>query len=117
MASLKQSVKASSVLESLVALTILLAVFGFAISFFVQVSLNSKSLLQVKAEGMLDRYMQSTKIKSEYDDEITTLQEFSIKKTVVKSGKDGSIMRIYYSVYDSNGKFLFERKEIIKDEH
>jgi len=105
-------IKASSILETLVALTILLVIFGIATTIFVQVSLNSGSEKKLKAEQLLNEFAKSTKDEQSYFDDEVKRGDFILQKKVETFHDNPVVFSIHYLIYDANNKLLEDWNEL-----
>jgi len=105
-------IKASSILETLVALTILLVIFGIVTTVFVQVSLNSGSEKQFKVEQLLNEFAKSTKDERSYFDDEVKKDDFLLQRKVEKYYDNPVVVHIHFLIYDANNKLLQDWNEL-----
>lgn len=114
MASLKdkKTVKAFSLIESIVALVLILLVFFISIHFFVSVNESGFSMQRMNAASTLEEYIQASFLQ----------KDFSVKKEVInnwtvsrESLPDASLLQVQFTVYkkDSTGTPFITRRFLI----
>ena len=109
-------IKASSLFETIVALMVIVLVFGIAMTMYVNILRTSTSLAELKASQKLEELSKETKMNKSYFDEHSDDQLTKIDKRVSKyQGKEGLLL-LELEAFDMSDKRLAERKEIILDE-
>jgi len=114
---IRSRIRAATILESIVALTILLVLFGISISLFVQVNLHGGSEKDVKAEQLLNEFSQATITEKRYFDEDIEKSGFILKKLVTEYPGKLGLLQIHYLVYDSNKKLLLDWNELVSNDN
>ena len=113
---INSSVNASSLFETIVALMVIMIVFGIAMTIYVNVMKNSTSLSELNASLQLDRLARETKEKKSYFDETIENESTVIEKKIKKYNDKGGLLLLDIQAFDKTKKKLAERKEIIRDE-
>lgn len=108
-------IKASSLLETIIALMVIMIVFGIAMTIYVNVMKNSTSLSELKASLKLEELARETKEKKSYFDESFNDESTLIEKKVKKYNDREGLLLLDFQAYDKTNKRLAERKEIILD--
>lgn len=114
MAAIKvRKIAAATIIETMVAMTILLVLFGMAITLLVQVTLAGNSGKKIKAEQLLSDWAVKTKQDQQYVDEEITADGFLLKRTVKAAAGENGLLEIEYSIYEDGKKLLPDRKELV----
>lgn len=113
MAGLKRKIKAATMLESMVAMVIIVVCLGVGTMIFVNVLNNDKDRVSLKASLILNK--QSTFIKNEkqFIDGESTQDGYTIRQTFVKYNDTDNLFTMTLKALDENRKIVFERKELI----
>lgn len=117
MAGIKPTTKvnASSLFETIVALMVIVLVFGIAMTMYVNILRTSSSLAELKAAQRLEALAKETKEKRSYFDEYFEEDAFVIEKRVGKYMDREGVLLLNFEAFDKSKKRLAERKEIIID--
>jgi hypothetical protein len=110
-----KKIPAASLFETIVALMIIMIVFGIAMTIYVNVMRNSSSLSELKASQKLEEIARDTKEKKSYFDEKFEDEGTIIEKKVSKYQGKEELLLIDIQAFDKENKRLAERKEIIQD--
>ncbi len=113
---ISHSIKASSLFETIVALMVIMIVFGIAMTIYVNVMRNSTSLSELKASLRLDELARETKEKKSYFDEKFEDESTLIEKKVTKYKDKEGLFLLDLQAFDKTNKRLAERKELLQDE-
>ena len=109
-------VNASSLFETIVALMVIMIVFGIAMTIYVNVMNNSTSLSELKASLKLDELARETKEKKSYFDETIEDESTLIEKKVKKYNDKEGLLLLDIQAFDKTNKRLADRKEIMQDQ-
>ncbi len=111
-----KKLKASSLLETIVALMVIMIVFGIAMTIYVNVMKNSSSLSEVKASLRLDVLAKESKEKKAFFDEDFEEENIDFEKRVTKYQNKEGLLLLELEARDKTNRILAERKEIIVEE-
>jgi type II secretory pathway pseudopilin PulG len=92
--------KASTILETIVAMVIITTIFGIAIFVFVRSGLTATSQKKMKAEQVLKLYATKTRLQGEFFDTDEQIDSFEVKRQVVSLNEFSKLWRIHFFVYD-----------------
>ncbi len=106
------SVKAATLVETIVALVIILVLFGIATTVIIQTTEKGSSVKILKAKAILDDYVSVTHNQDELFDQEVPLDDFFLKRQVSDYKENIRLKRICYYIYDSNKKLIETRNEI-----
>lgn len=94
-------ITSATILETLVAMVILLTLFGIATTIFVQVTGSTYSVNKMAARYALDRYIaQTAELKTYFNEEFEEVG-IHINKQVEVYNKGDNMVKIIFSVYDN----------------
>lgn len=97
-----KKIKASTILETVVALVIILAIFSIATSIFINTAKVSVSIQKIKAREFLKVYAQKTKDEKLFYDEEQKEEDLIVKRELISNYKETSLITFRFSVYDIN---------------
>lgn len=100
------SIRSNTILETVVALVIILAVFGAATRIIVSVTSASMSVKRLTAEQLLKAYAENTERQKQFYDADTLAGRFRIKRTIVTGGSYPNLCQIHYAIYDTRDSLL-----------
>jgi hypothetical protein len=92
--------KASTILETVVAMVIITTIFGIAVFVFVRSGLMATSGKKMKAEQVLKLYATKTRMQGEFFDADEQIDSFEVKRQVVSVNEFAKLWRIHFLVYD-----------------
>ena len=99
-------VKAATLVETIVALVIILVITGITVTVFVRVTATGFSMKQMRAASLLNRYSMETKKQKSYFDEEFREGDFLVKKQVLENSYSEDIVWIKLSVYDPGNQLI-----------
>ena len=110
-AQLLKKTKASSLIETLVALTILLIIFSIAVLFFVQTDLSRSSAKKVRAEELAGLMLKNDN-EILIADSVQEVDDLIVKKRLDSYGTNG-LQTASIQVYDLNDKLIYSMQKIL----
>jgi hypothetical protein len=113
MVKMKAKLKAATILESMVAMTIIVVCLGIGTMIFVNILNNDRDRLSLKATLLLNNESLKTKKEKFFIDGEEKEEGFTIKKTFVKYSETENLLQMSLKAFDENGKLIIERKELI----
>lgn len=105
--------KAATLLESLVAMVIVLLSFGIALMIYVNITNSNNSQLKLNAYLSLNEVLAETVQDEAYTDEETEKGVLKIVKTVQPYGRSKNLVEIHLEARDVNGKVLSVLDKIV----
>jgi len=100
---------AATIVETIVALVIILVLFGITTTLVVQITTSSFSVKKIKAGQLIQQYAVQTGKEKAFFDEEWVRDEFSVQRAVVEYGKRPNLVAVTFSVY--NNKQLVSRQQ------
>lgn len=113
MVKLNHALKAATLMESLIAMIIIVVCFGIATMIYSNVLDSDKQRLQLKAILVLNEVAIETKNGKTFVDSEKQIGNWVIKKTVEKYPQTENVYTLTLSVIDRNGKTIAIRNELI----
>jgi len=111
---IQKKVKSSTLIEVLIAMVILLIVFGVAMLVFKNINTSYSPKLDLKAYLKLEETVQQTKDELTFIDEEFETDNMKVIKKVYDYSQGENLMVLDISVMNMNGRVLSERKEIVR---
>ncbi len=106
-------VKASTLVETIIALTLIMFVFGLATTIFVRLINSNLSTTALRAEKTLENFRLTTHNELAYFDEQVNEDGFIIKRWVEEESGGGNLIRLRFQVLDDQHNKLSEIKELV----
>lgn len=113
MAQLNHNLKAATLMESLIAMIIIVVCFGVATMIYTNVLDSDKQRLQLKAILILNKKAIESKTKKEFLDSEEQAGDWIINKTVEQYSGTENLYQLNLAVKDRNGKIIAIRNELI----
>jgi hypothetical protein len=111
MATLK--LKGYALLESMVAMIIVMLCFGFSMMIYNTIVTGTRSKLKVIARIRLENEAISSKAENRLLDETIPGDEFRIEKKLIPLENSESLLQLHYTAITTDGAQLAEYNEII----
>ncbi len=113
MDGLKHKIKAATLMESLIAMVIIVLCLGVGTMIYTNVLNSDKQRIQLKAIGLLNRMAEHAKIEKNYLDSEQRLDDWNLKKTVEKYDQTENLYRLSIAAFDTTGHLIAIRNELI----
>jgi type II secretory pathway pseudopilin PulG len=106
-------IRSTTILETIVALVIILAVFGTATTLFVRISATSTSVKKLAAQQVLKAYAENTERRHLCFDEDLMVGRFEVKRQVSASRNFVNLWQIHYYIFDQNSVLLSQWQQYV----
>ncbi len=103
---IQPKIRSATLIETIVALVIIVAVTGITVMVFVQVTASGYSIRQTKAEGLIEKYISETQQQQTFFDEEFQEEEFVIRKQILLHEYSKELIGLKISVFDRENKLL-----------
>ena len=113
MAAINQKLKAATLIESLIAMIIIVMSLAIGTMIYANVLASDKQRIQLKAMFILNNEAQQTKTEKTFLDSEKKLDDWNIKKTVNRYDQTENLYRLTVSISDKDGKIIASRNELI----
>jgi len=98
--------KSSTLLETIVALVVIVTIFGIATVLFVRITATSMSTTRLAAQQLLSSYAANTEQQRQFYNDDKIIGHFEIKRTVEASRNIANLWQIHYYIYDRRDSLL-----------
>jgi hypothetical protein len=98
--------RANSILETIVALVIILTLFGIATSFFARVGARAVSVNKLAAEQVLQAYAENTSRNEEFFNSEEQVDSFAVRRRVFPVERYPNLLLVHFYVYDRRDSLL-----------
>lgn len=98
--------KAESLFETIVALVIILTLFGIATTLFVRVESSTVSMKKMSAEQVLRAYAETTRREHQFFDSQEMIDSFTVKRQVVAMDQYSNLWRVHYYIFGRANELL-----------
>jgi Tfp pilus assembly protein PilE len=109
--------KGNTIIETIVALTIILIMFGIATTLFVETIKEQDSLKTMKARGILQLYVNRTVSEKHYYNSSEKVNDFILEREITDTHKSINLVRIHFLILDRNENIISEWNQLVIDEH
>ena len=106
--------RSATLVETIVALSVSLVIFGITVAIFLQVTASSPSMQRLKAQSLLETYILRTETNKEFFDEERESQGMRIRREIVNPQNNGIPVKIKFSITADNGKNLAVEWRLLK---
>jgi Tfp pilus assembly protein PilE len=113
---LNGQVKASTILEVIVSMVIIVIVFGIAMMIYTNVLRLSLSAKKIKAQALLQETMLKAEQNTENITQSITMDDFRIEQEVKSYTGGGNSVEIHLTAYDQNQQKIAELQKVITGE-
>jgi len=109
----KGKLKASTILEVLISMIVIMVVFGIAMMIFTNVTRSSLSDKKLSAEKALNEQLLNDEKSAGLVTQTLTIDNFRVEQTVQPYNGDNSLTRIDLAAYDEGQQKIAELHKII----
>jgi Tfp pilus assembly protein PilV len=113
MAGLNHQLKASTLVESLIAMVILVVCLGIGTMVFTNVLTSDKERKRLHATLLANEEAAITKAQHTFLDSEEKAGDWTLKKTIEKYENTANLFLLSIAVLDNNNKIVYIRKELI----
>ncbi len=106
-------VRASSILEVIVSMIIIIVVFGIAMMIFTNIGRLSLSAKKLKAEAILQESLFRTEQAGSPTDQTTTIDDMTVRQVLIPFGNEPNLSVITLTAFDISHEQIAQLKKII----
>jgi len=106
-------VNASTILEVVIAMVIIILVFGMAMMIYTNVLRLSLSAKKIKAQAILEEIALKTEQTKAYSSQSLTVDDFRIEQQMQPFNTDTLLNTIHLTAYDANQQKITDLKKVI----
>lgn len=100
-------------LESLVAMVIILGAFAVSCMIYVNITASDNNREKLEAQLLINQMAIKTKQEQNFIDEITETEFLTIEKTVIKYPNTENLNQLTIKALNKQGKIISEQKELV----
>jgi len=105
--------KASSILEVIISMIVILLVFGIAMMISANVMRSSLSVKKINAEALLHELLIKVEENKENSTQTFTLGDFRVEQEIKTYNSDPALIDIHLTAYDINQEKVAELQKVI----
>lgn len=113
MAGLNHQLKASTLVESLIAMVILIVCLGIGTMVFTNILNSDKERKELHASLLANEFALKVKAQQNFLDDEEEIGEWTLKKTVEKYKDADNLYQLSIAVIDGDHKIVLVRRELI----
>lgn len=110
---LNRRVKASTILEVIVSMIIIVIVFGIAMMIYTNVLRVSLSVKKLRAQALLQETMIKAEQATGNTNQSLTIDDFRIEQEVTQYNNQSNLTTIHLTAYDQNQQKVTELQKVI----
>lgn len=99
---------ASTILETVVALVIIVTIVGIATSIFVRTSATLPSMRRLEAENVLESYAERSRSEQQLFDDYEIIDSFVVKREVTPTNKSNNLWQMHFYIYGKDSVLLYD---------
>jgi Tfp pilus assembly protein PilV len=115
--TIKTKITASTILEVVIAMVLIILVFGIAMMIYTNVLNNSLSVKKIRAQGILQQALIKAEQTSDNSSESVSVDDFRIEQEVKPYNSNNNLVDIHLTAYDTNQKKIAELEKVIINNH
>ena len=104
----------ATLVETIIALTIILVIFGMTIIILTQTGQTSFSVKKIKAQFLIDQFAAETEQEKSFFNDSKDEDLFTMQKEVIENEIYKNIVIIKFSVLDRNNKNIYYQNRIFR---
>ena len=104
----------ATLVETIVALVLIMLIFGIATTVLIQTNKSSFSSKKIKADNFIDQYAAETDVEKSFFDDQKEVSSFTIQKKIEENKSGQKVVFIKFSVIDYNGKLITYQNRIFR---
>ncbi|HTC00444.1 MAG TPA: hypothetical protein VK705_07160 [Ferruginibacter sp.] len=105
--------RGNTILETIVALVIIITIFGTATTLFVKVAASSTSMQKLTAENILKTYAIKTEEQKLFFTDEEEINGYRVKREVTAMDNLKNMTMIHFYIFDQNNKLLSDWQQLI----
>jgi hypothetical protein len=110
---IKQRLHASSILEVVISMVIIVLIFGLAMTIFANVTRSSLSTIQINAQVILRNQLIKAEQQADYVDKILDTAGLKVEEKFKPRFEGSNLLEVQLIAYDENGKQIAELQKVI----
>lgn len=115
--SIKTEVKASTILEVVIAMVLIVVVFSIAMMIFANVTSSSLSVKKMRAQAILHEALLNAEKKSDTTSLSLNVEDFRVEEEIKPYYQTSGLYDIHLTAYDANQQKVTELEKVILISH
>lgn len=115
MVKLNHKIPATTLIETIVSMVIIMLVFGIAMLIFVNVIRTDNIVQRTEVFFKMNEILFETKQKKEFTNEIFIYESFEIRRTIKSYMRSNKTKQITVAAYNTKDELIAEKHELIID--
>jgi Tfp pilus assembly protein PilV len=111
--SIKSKLAASSIIEVLISMVVIMVVFGIAMMIYANIVQSSLSVTKIRAQAILNQTLQADETSANSSSTTFTVDNLNIEQTVKNYNNEPNLTEIDLAAYDANGQQLITLHKVI----
>lgn len=116
MALLNTKLKGTTLIESLIAMVVVMLCFGIATTVYVNVITSGNQVQKLKSQLLLKKIASETKQNRLFLDKKTSSDEIIVEKKIIQYGGMKNLLQLNLKAYTKNEKLLSEYNELVPNQ-
>ncbi len=113
MVLIHQKIQASTLQETIIALTIVIICFGVALMVFVNVISSERAWERLNSELLIKRISTETKLHKTFYDESIGYKQYRIEKIITEYQENEKLIQLSLKVFNINDQLINQQNELI----
>jgi Tfp pilus assembly protein PilE len=114
--NITKKVRASTILEVVIAMVVIILVFGIAMMIYTNVMRMSLSVKKLKAQAILQETLLIAEQNTKNSNQTLTVGDFRVEEEVKTYQNDNHLSEIHLTAYDANQQKIAELQKVIISE-
>lgn len=110
---MKKKLRASTLIEAIVALVIIMLVFSIIMNFYLRQVKSSSQLNKLNIHFILNKIVNNEDVEQLYNDTEYKFESFMIKKTVSQYKNKENLFLLKYECLDTNKTILLQKRKVM----
>jgi len=111
-----KKLKAYTLIETIIAMVIIMLVFGIAMMIFIKVMKTDRVVRQAEVFFKMNEILNQSKINNEFTDVTLSFDSYEIQRTLLAYEGSEKVKQLVIVAFDMEGKQIAEKIELIIDE-
>lgn len=111
--NLNLKLKAATIIESIVAMTLIMISFGIAMMIFVNINKSNNNFQKFRAKLIINEMAEKTINENNYTNEVIKGKNIKVTRTISSYKSYTDLKLLLIEAHNSEGKKIAERKELI----
>ncbi|MDR3678549.1 MAG: hypothetical protein P4L41_01205 [Flavipsychrobacter sp.] len=115
--NIKAEIKASTILEVVIAMVLIVVVFSIAMMIFANVTSSSLSVKKIRAQAILHEALLNAEKSTDPTSQSLNVEDFRIEQEIKPYNQMSQLYEIHLTAYDGNQQKITELEKVILISH